>query len=100
MDGRGEKGECQQEVVILKESFLNQKRITTKITFVVDPLGSVPEDTTTKLIFITMGAQTGMIIPLKIAFVVDSSGSVPEGTTTKFIFITMGAQAGMDIPAE
>jgi hypothetical protein len=42
---------------------LEMKRITTKIAFVVDPSGSVPEGTTTKLIFIMMGAQAGMDIP-------------------------------------
>jgi hypothetical protein len=62
------KFQLQKEAVIPEESCfisstaLLRKRIITKITFVVDPLGSVPEGTTTKLIFITMGAQTGMII--------------------------------------
>jgi hypothetical protein len=47
---------------LLSNTFLAPKKITTKIIFVVDPLGSVPKATTTKFIFITMGAQTGMTI--------------------------------------
>jgi hypothetical protein len=35
---------------------------SSKIIFVVNPSGSVPKGTTTKLIFIMMGAQTGMTI--------------------------------------
>ena len=39
------------------------EKITTKIAFVVDPSGSVPEGTTTKHIFIMMGIQPDMDIP-------------------------------------
>jgi hypothetical protein len=42
---------------------VESKKITTKIAFVVDPSRPVPEGTTTKLIFIMMGAQAGMDIP-------------------------------------
>jgi hypothetical protein len=54
---------CHESILLRLSTVLDLNKITKKIAFVVDPSGSVPEGTTTKFIFITMGAQAGMDIP-------------------------------------
>jgi hypothetical protein len=54
---------CHESIFFHLSTVLDWKRITTKIAFVVDPSGSVPEGTTTKLIFIVMDVQMDMTIP-------------------------------------
>jgi hypothetical protein len=52
-----------ESILLRLRTVLDLNKITTKIAFVVDPSGSVPEGTTTKLIFIVMGVQMDMTIP-------------------------------------
>jgi hypothetical protein len=63
-------GYARRESFFRRRYSLNTKKITTKIAFVVDPSESVPEGTTTKLIFMMMGTPAGMNILTKWLFTV------------------------------